>query len=235
MIGIGGTREVSLAIRAPIVGEGDRLIRHAAQGIGDRGRAIQRVIGIRRDRAARIGGSPQIPARIVRIRRGPGIRTHLLFQVSQTAVRVSGGKTPGIGHGGEVVVRVVGELSDSAARIGHLLQAIQFVVLICRRAAQGCGNTRLIAIAVVGVGRSDPRGACGIDVLVELVQRIDDPRVGAMQDVAGVVGTLHRPIAHRIQGIADLVRRPVDDLREAVCVVVRVLDVARIRLRHPLE
>ena len=65
MIGVTRAGQTPFAIRAGIVGEGDRLIGCGADLVGGGRRAVELIVDIGRDRVARIGRGLEVAARVV--------------------------------------------------------------------------------------------------------------------------------------------------------------------------
>jgi hypothetical protein len=123
------------------------------------------------------------------------------------------------------VVGVLGVAARAAAaggRVDHLLEPIELVVLVGGELAERIGEGGEVALRVVAVlgdlaGRVHPA-----DVLDQAIERVVLVLALAGQDAGGVEDLLPGGVAHRIQGIDDLVAEVVLDLGEPVRRVIGV-------------
>jgi hypothetical protein len=227
--------QVAFAVGAAVIGEGNRLVGGAAQTISDGGDAIERVVGVGGDRAAGVRSGREVAGGVIGVGRRAGVRAGLGREISKSRIGVTGRKAAGVGHGRQVVVGVVPELREAAGRIGDLLQAVEFVVGVGGIARQRGGDRDLIAVVVIAEGRGDDGGAGGIDVLIELIERVNHSRVRAVKRTTGVVTVLGRAITHRIERIDDLISQRIGNLGQAVCPVVGVGEVTAVREGDSLQ
>lgn len=151
------------------------------------------------------------------------IRAHYLGDIAKSIRAVSRRQASRVEHRGEVVVPIVAGLGGAAVGVGDLRQAVKGVVLIGRVASKRRYDRGLIAVIVVAVGGRHRRGAGGVDILVQLVQCVELPRMRSMQCSRGVVRVLRGMIAHVVECVLDVVPEGVGDLVQPMGVVVASL------------
>ena len=109
-------REMALAVRARVIGVGDGLIGRAAERERCRGHAIHDVVGVVRDRAARVRGRVEVAAGVVGVGGETRVGHVCVLRSPKPVVGVARDERARIGDGGQVVVGVVAEERDRRKR-----------------------------------------------------------------------------------------------------------------------
>ena len=129
----------------------------------------------------------QVPAGVVGIRRGTGVRTDLLLQIVERVIGIARDIASGVRHRDELIERVVAVPGLTGERIGDFRQPVELVVGLRGAAEDRCIDFSLIAVGVVAEAGRDGSRAGGADVLPQLIERVEDTRAGLRQRVGGIV------------------------------------------------
>lgn len=236
MIAVSAAGHPSLAVGTRVIAKRQRLIRRAAAVlVDDLGDAVGGVVGVVSRRAARIGGDAEVAARVVGARAGAGVWAGQLGDIAEAVIAIARSEAARVLHGREVVLGVVGELGDAAVRVGDLVHPVQRIVGVGCVARERRIDRGLIRVAVVPVSGGHRRCTGGVDVLVELIERVEGSGVRAMKRAGGVVRLLRGTIAHRIERVADVVAGRVGDLGQPMRDVIGVGDRATVGQRDRLQ
>ncbi len=148
----------------------------------------------------------RFPAESYVLECGRRIRAHLLGNVSKTVVLIAGDVTPRVrANRCQIVVRVVGELSDPVGRVGDPLEPIELIELVCRRPAERSVDGRLIAIAVITPNTVVTAGVpAAPDVLPQPIRAVESTASGAESTPEGSYVSSVCAVAHQIERVLIL-------------------------------
>ena len=163
--------------------------------------AVECIVGVGGDHAARIGLADDIASGIVGVGGGAAVGADQFGQIAQTVVFVSCGDTTRILHLGQIVLRVIAKLRHPLQRVGARDQTIECVkatggAVLLGRLAQCRVVIEVIAVAMA-------LAACP-DAAQQTPQLIVNPALLLGEAVACIAQAMGRAIAHGVVVVLDL-------------------------------